>query len=135
MKSIAAEPRSFSEDVAKISTYLDDMQNFKSFMPVQIEDWYAEKDSCSFFIKNLGKLAMKKGAVALPGRFEFPSDEKSKVSFTLVFHFQATPQSTPVGYFELIADINPMVEMMARRPLTNFVNIITENFQAVVAGK
>lgn len=132
MKSIAAEPKSFSADVATINAYLDDMQNFKNFMPVQVEDWHAAKDSCSFFIKNLGKLAMKKGTVILPNRFEFPSDENSKVKFTLVFHYQTSGQDAWKGYFELLADINPMVEMMAKRPLTNFVNIITENLQGII---
>ena len=130
MKSITAERKLFYVEGAKIANFLNDMHNFRQIMPEQIEDWGADEKSCSFFIKNLGKLGMMKGEVVDMQQFEFPSSESSKVNFTLYFHFQNIGNGKSEGFFELKADMNPMIEMMARRPLTNFVNILTENFQA-----
>jgi len=132
MTNFIANKQFFKCGVPKIATFFSDMQNFKHIMPEQVEDWSANSASCSFFIKNLGKLNMKKGDVIIPERFEFPSGENSKVNFTLAFCLKSNAGSMAEGYFELLADMNPMVEMMARRPLTNFVNILTENLQQVM---
>lgn len=133
MKSIKAERKLFKVEGAKVADYLSDMHNFRQIMPEQIEDWGADEKSCSFFIKNLGKLGMTKGEVVEKQKFEFPSSESSKVNFTLYFHFQNIGNDNSEGFFELKADMNPMIEMMAHRPLTNFVNILTENFQAQIS--
>ena len=133
MKSITAERKLFIVEAAKVANYLSDMQNFRQIMPEQIEDWYADEMSCSFFIKNLGKLGMTKGEVSNMQQFEFPSSESSKVKFILYFNFQNIGNDESEGFFELKADMNPMIEMMAKRPLTNFVNILTENFQTQIS--
>jgi len=133
MKSFTAERKLFIVEVAKIADFLSDMQNFRQIMPEQIEDWNADEMSCSFFIKNLGKLGMIKGEVVEMQKFEFPSSESSKVNFTLYFYFQHIGNGNSEGFFELKADMNPMIVMMAHRPLTNFVNILTENFQAYIS--
>jgi len=132
MKSITAERKLFIVEAAKVANYLSDMQNFRQIMPEQIQDWYADEMSCSFFIKNLGKLGMSKGELVGMQQFEFPSSESSKVIFVLYFHFQNIGDDKSEGFFELKADMNPMIEMMARRPLTNFVNILTENIHTQI---
>ncbi len=132
MKNITAERKSFKVEGAKVANYLSDMQNFRQIMPEQIEDWYADEMSCSFFIKNLGKLGMTKGELVGMQQFEFPSSGGSKVNFVLYFHFQNIGNEISEGFFELKADMNPLIEMMARRPLTNFVNILTENFHTQI---
>lgn len=129
MKSFTAKPVRFTAEELKIKAFFFDMRNFRDIMPEQVEDWVANENTCSFFIKNLGKMGMEKGDEDHPNRFSFPSVETSKVEFTLIFHFQPDGNSEHSGYFELFANINSMVEMMARRPLTNFVTILTENFK------
>lgn len=132
MVSFISNPLIFDVEPGIIETFLEDIRNFKLIMPEQVEDWSADETSCSFFIKNLGNLGMKKGNFVVPQRYEFPSGEKSKVRFTLVFHWNPEEAGTKHGYFEIFAEMNAMVEMMARRPLTNFVKILTENFQKVI---
>lgn len=129
MTSIVADRQDFQANAGKIAAFFADMRNFKSIMPEQIESWQAEENTCSFFIKNLGKLGMEKGIFDPPHQFEFVSNDASNVNFTLVFHFCHDVETMCSGYFEIIAEMNPLVEMMAKRPLTNFVNILTKNFK------
>lgn len=132
MKSIIANTLAFQADHSVVSTFLHDMRNFRKIMPEQIEDWSADELSCSFFIKNLGKLGMKKGNFDIGDQFDFPSNENSKVKFILIFHYLPEVSGGSKGHFELKADMNPMIEMMARRPLTNFVNILSENLNKLL---
>lgn len=128
MTSIVADKKDFQVNADKIAAFFRDMRNFRSIMPEQVEQWQADENACSFSIKNLGNLGMQKGTFDPPHQFEFVSKDDSKVDFTLVFHFSPDIEGRTNGYFEIIADMNPVVEMMAKRPLTNFVNILTENF-------
>lgn len=127
MANIIADKKDMNATAEAISSFFSDMQNFREIMPDQIENWQADEETCSFSVQNLGKLGMNKGAFNAPHQFEFVSNEVSKVKFTLVFHFGPDISSRGTGYFEILADMNPVIEMMAKRPLLNFVNILTEN--------
>jgi|GEM_PF-281921 len=124
----------FSKYPEKIPGFFEDMNNFRFIMPDQVENWQSDENSCSFSIKNLGNLGMKKGTFEPPDHFTFVSNEVSKVNFVLHFHLKTSENSEKQGYFEICADMKPMIEMMAKRPLTNFVNILTTNFQRYLDG-
>jgi len=129
MTSIVADKQDFQVNAGKITAFFNDMRNFKSIMPEQVERWQADENACSFSIKNLGNLGMRKDTFDPPHHFEFVANGGSKVDFTLVFHFSPDIEGRTNGYFEIIVEMNPLVEMMAKRPLTNFVNILTINFR------
>lgn len=129
MTSFTAKHLTLTAQVGQLADFFGDMQNFQRIMPEQVENWTADKSSCSFFIKNLGDLGMNKGGVNLPHSFEFPSNESSKVNFTLTFHLLTEADNTFKGYFEITTQMNAMIEMIAKRPLTNFVNLLNENLQ------
>lgn len=129
MTSIVADTLEFHANAEQIAAFLGDMRNFRSIMPEQVEDWQADEKTCSFSIKNLGNLGMQIGTFNPPHQFGFISLDDSKVKFTLVFHFSPDVKGHTDGYFVINAEMNPLIEMMARRPLTNFVNILTQNFK------
>ncbi len=128
MTTFSATPLQFDAPPAAISTFLSNMSNLRQIMPEQVEQWQSDENSCSFFIKNLGHLSMQTGDFYFPRQFNFTSTESSKVKFILSFNYRPGKVDTPTGFFEVTADINPMIEMLAKRPLTNFVNLLTENF-------
>ncbi len=129
MTNIAADNLYFNAHVTDINRFMSDLQNFKDIMPEQVEDWNAKKEACAFSIKNLGKLGMKISKPDQQGSFKFESSEQSKVDFSLLFHYKLTGDQVNSGYFEIITEMNPLVEMMAKRPLTNFVNLLTKNLK------
>lgn len=129
MTSFLSDPVEIVTNSAKLVDFFDDMNNFRRIMPEQIEEWESDKESCTFIIKNLGKLGMKKDVEADPKMVRFLSSETSKVKFILVLHLKSITQSNQEVSFEILSEMNSFVEMMARRPLTNFVNILTTNLK------
>jgi hypothetical protein len=129
MSKFTANHLPFNTEPVAFSAFFNNVSNLSVIMPEQVQDWQSDENSCSFFIQNLGQLSMQKGEFNFPDKYSFRSTENSKVKFTLCFHFEQNNDVSPTGFFELEADMNPMVEMLAKRPLSNFVNILTENLQ------
>jgi len=126
MTSFISNPVVFKSDTGKYLAFLKNLNNFEEIMPDQVENWISDEYQCSFFIRNLGDLGMKKGDFSIPDQILFLSTEKSKIGFRLIFHLN-TSGDLPTGKFEILVEVNSMVELMLKRPLTNFVNILIAN--------
>lgn len=129
MAKFIADTLTFNADEKWFADFFSDIGNLRLIMPDEIENWNVEGDQCSFTIKNLGLLKMEKGFVNSNAEYEYISTAESKVDFTLIFKFQKEAPATSSGQFEIHTDINPLVEMMVKRPLMNFVNLLTKNLQ------
>lgn len=129
MAKFFADTLTFNADEKWFADFFSDISNLRLIMPDEIENWNVEGDQCSFTIKNLGLLKMEKGFVNSNAEYEYISTAESKVDFTLIFKFQKEAAATSSGQFEIHTDINPLVEMMVKRPLMNFVNLLTKNLQ------
>lgn len=129
MAKIAADEKVLNVNSDFLRSFMSDLRNFRDIMPEQVENWQAGRNSCTFSISSLGNLGMQKGEFSMPNCFGFISNEQSKVQFELDFYFDDIAEGQMTGYFEIRTDMNPMIEMMAKRPLTNFVNILTENLK------
>ena len=116
----------------KVFLFLENLNNLGLIMPEQVENWKSDGEECSFFIKNLGDLGLRKGRVKFPDQIFFPSSEVSKVSFDLIFSLKPLENDKYSAGFEITAEMNSMVEMMAKRPLTNFVNLLTTNLKTQI---
>jgi len=134
MSCFAGNSLNFEIVPERLEGFFNNLNNLKYIMPEQVENWESDEDNCSFFIKNLGNLGMKKGTFNSPEQFTFISNHYSKVDFVMFFRLKPAIVIGYQGYFEICADMNPMIEMMAKRPLTNFVNILTANLQVFLAN-
>jgi hypothetical protein len=134
MSCFTGNSLNFEIEPEKLESFFENLNNFKFIMPEQVENWQSDENNCSFFIKNLGNLGMKKGNFVSNECFTFVSNHSSKVGFVLCFYLKPAINQGHQGYFEICAEMNPMIEMMAKRPLTNFVTILTANLQAFLAS-
>lgn len=129
MVKFTADTLAFSAGKNEFAGFFGDIDHLRLIMPAEVEQWKSEKDRCSFFIKNLGTLSIEKGFVNPESEYEFISTADSKVDFTLVFRFQKATEGHFNAFFEIQTDVNALVEMMVKRPLTNFVNMLTQNLK------
>ena len=57
----------------KVFSFLEDLNNLELIMPEQVANWNSNDYECSFFIKNLGDLGLKKGNFISSEQIRFPS--------------------------------------------------------------
>ncbi len=113
----------------RVFSFFEKLPNLGIIMPEQVENWKSNDEECSFFIKNLGDLGLKKGKVDSSEQIRFSSSESSRVKFDLIFHLIPSGNEKYKTSFEVLAEMNSLIEIMAKRPLTNFVNLLITNLQ------
>jgi len=118
---IQAEPK-------KVFEFLSDFNNFKELMPDQVKEWESDGDTCSFKISGIGKIGMKYSQKLANQFIEMVPHGKAPLNFSLKINLQEENGATKAEG-EIIADLNPMLAMMAKRPLENLINEITNRLQ------
>jgi len=116
-------------DINKVFDFLADFNNFEHLMPDQVSDWKSDADSCSFSVKGMGKVGMKYAKKESPVLIEMVPYGKSPISFSLKIKLTEQDGGTKASG-EVDADLNPMLAMMAKRPLENLINEITSRLAA-----
>jgi carbon monoxide dehydrogenase subunit G len=112
-----------------IFEFLNDFNNFEMLLPDQVINWQSTKTSCSFTIQGMTDMAMRIEESVEYSRIQYVSDGKSPFDFSLVFFIQLTDSEHSEVHCIFSADLNPMIRMMASRPLQNFVNLLVEKLK------
>ncbi len=113
-----------NKNIRDVFNFLADFNNFEHLMPDQVSDWQSDSDSCSFTVKGMGKVGMKYAKKDMPTYLEMVPYGKSPISFALKITLAEEGAATRATG-EVDADLNPMLAMMAKRPLENLINEIT----------
>ena len=115
----------------KIFEFLRDFNNFGQLMPEQVENWQSTTNTCSFTVKGMADLAMRIGEHTPSSFIAYDSEGKSPFPFQLTFHINRMDDSSSEVHSRLEAKLNPMLKMMAARPLQNLVNLLVEKLKEV----
>ncbi len=100
-------------------------------MPPQVTDWQSDGESCSFNIQNMATLGMRYSNKQPNNLISIVSDGKVPFNFNLQCAIDARGEKACDVVLELNADLNPMMMMMASRPLANFVNILAQKLREI----
>ncbi len=111
----------------KAFEFISNIDNLGKLMPEQVINWQASGDTCSFTIKGMTSLKLKVEKRDPHNLIRLVPDGNSPFYFMLDISFR------PKGVISesqvtINAALNPMMTMMAKRPLQNLVNIIMEKF-------
>ena len=113
----------------KIFTFLGNFNNFGNLVPAEISNWKSSENECSFTIQSMISLSME---IQLREPFHLIV-MKSKGSNIFDFFIRifissiGENESTARVVFE--ADLNPMMAMLASKPLENFVKLVVEKLK------
>src|SRR5210317_1141040 len=120
MTEFKSDPVSILAEDKKVFTFLEDFNNFEKLMPEQVVNWKSDMEHCSFTIKGMADLAMRIDQKEAYNLLSYASEGKSPFSFQLKFRIsdEGNGKSGIVAVLE--AKLNPMLKMMASRPLQNF---------------
>jgi carbon monoxide dehydrogenase subunit G len=132
MSEFKSTPVLIGSSDEEIFNFLASFNNFEKLMPEQVTNWQSTHDSCSFTITGMADLAMKMDRKEANSLVSYASDGNSPFPFQLSFDLSADNENRCRVQANLSAKLNPMLKMMASRPLQNFVNLLVEKLKEVM---
>lgn len=131
MSTLESNPVTINKPAEEVYDFLSDFRNFSKLMPPQVEDWKATESECSFTVKGMASLGLKQTKKVPPALIEIEGSGRIPVGFTLRCHITGTKPCTVK--LSLEAELNPMLKMLAEKPLTNFLNLLSAKLQELFA--
>lgn len=107
-------------------SFLTNLDNFKQLMPENTEKFEVDGDSFLFSLKGMPEIRL-----VLKDKQEFDTiilgAASSKLNFSLTAKIDPISDSSCEAQLLFEGDFNPMMAMMVKKPLQNFINTLTEN--------
>lgn len=104
-------------------------------MPPQVTDWRSDGESCSFNIQNMATLGMRFKSKTPDSHIFIQADGKVPFQFDLQCFIRKVDEESCIAGLELNADLNPMMMMLAAKPLGNFINILAEKLREICESR
>jgi hypothetical protein len=117
----------------EVFDFVTDIRNFEQFIPKgNINNWKADKESCSFSVSMLGTVSVRLAEKEKCNKVVFMGDALKKNDFSLTLDISDDLNKTADVKVKLSADLNPMIKMMATKPIGQFLEMLInemENFR------
>jgi len=118
----------------EVFSFVTDIRNFERFIPKGvINNWNAEKESCSFGVSMLGTVTVRLAEKEKYTKVVYTGDALKKNDFSLVLFISDKVENHAEVKISLSADLNPMIKMMAAKPISQFLEMLIremENFRS-----
>ncbi len=129
MTHIESDIAEIKNSPEKVYNFLSNLNNFKMLMPEQVINWKSTEDSCSFTIKGMTGLSMKISEKVPYSKINIIQGEKTQFNFNLIFQLQEPETNLTFAQIIFNAELNAMMEMLAGKPLQNFVNMLASKLK------
>jgi hypothetical protein len=114
----------------EIFEFVTDIRNFEQFVPANtVTNWKADKDSCSFNVSMLGTIAVRLSEKTEYTTVVFNGDALKKEDFTLTLNIYEEPKESAGISILLAADLNPMMKMIAVKPINQFLEMLVSEME------
>ncbi len=124
---INTPPKTVNQTPENVFNFLMDMNNFKQLFPEEkVENWNSTEEYCTFRIKGMTDIGLKRVAATPSSLIYLDSYGKVPFKFTLNLFVSATDDNKTLAHLEFDGDVNPFLKLMVETPLTNFFNILVE---------
>ena len=111
----------------RIYNFLTDFNNFKEFIPSdKLQNWQADESSCRFSINPIGETGVKIIEKQPFKLIKLTGIEDSKFDFKLWVQLKQLQENDTRIKLTLEADLNPMFQTMAKKPLQEFIDKLVE---------
>jgi carbon monoxide dehydrogenase subunit G len=117
----------------EVFDFVTDIRNFERFIPnATINDWQAGRESCSFSVSMVGTVSFRLIRKEAYNKVVFSGDALEKNNFSLILNIRDSIQNMTEVKVSLDSDLNPMLKMIAPKPIARFLEILInemENFK------
>lgn len=115
----------------EVFAFVTDIRNFERFIPKgTINNWNAEKESCSFGVSMLGTVTVRLAEKENYTKVVFNGDALKKNDFSLILFISDNVKNPAEVKVTLSADLNPLMKMMAVKPIGQFLEILIKEMES-----
>lgn len=104
---------------------VSDMRNIPALLPPQVVNVNADEDNLSFTVQGIGSIALRVSQRITYSLVQLVPAGKTPFQFVLNIKIAGLGNNCRVMY-EIDAELNPLMAMMAKRPLQNLVDMMAE---------
>lgn len=116
----------------KVYGFLSDFRNFSRLIPAdKVKNWTAEENSCHFTVDMLGDTGLRIIEKEPFSTIKITGAEGGKLDFLFWIQVKEAAENDTRLKLTIKADLNPMVKMMATKPLQNFVDTLIDQLEKV----
>ena len=131
MTRIESDKVTIHKTAKEVFEFLSDFNNFRQLMPEQVVNWQSTSNECSFTIQGMATLGMKIVEKSPNTFIKIVKNGSAPFDFTLTCMIDELQQDSTIQ-LAFDVDLNPMMKMMATKPLTNFLNILVNKLKEAV---
>ena len=124
MTRIESDNTAVKKSSEEVFNFLSNFNNFQKLMPEQVTDWKSTEEECTFTISGMATLGMKIVEKKPNDFIKVERNGKAPFDFTLEVLINQKSNSESEVQLAFNAELNPMLKMMAVKPLTNFLNLL-----------
>jgi hypothetical protein len=108
--------------------FLVQLTNYEQLMPSNTEKFEIDGESFVFGLKGMPEIRLVLKEKKHPNLIVLGA-ASSKMPFTLEIPIDRISKDTSEVTLRFSGELNPMVSMMVKKPLTNFIGALTENLE------
>jgi len=122
-----------SSSAKEFYIFVTDLRNFERFVPEKsVKNWLADKELCTFNVPMAGTIKVRIAVKSAYTLVSFEGDALNKNDFLLSLLIDEKGDNLAEVQISLKADLNPMLKMMASKPIEQFLEMMIvqmENFR------
>ena len=121
-----------SKSPEAVFDFLADVKNFETLMPENISKFeILEDDKFLFALKGMPEIVLKKKEVIPPNKIVLGA-AGGKIDFALTATINKIDDNSSDVQLQFAGDINPMMAMMIKGPITKFIETLATNIPSAV---
>ena len=123
------------ENEERIFAFLSNLHNIESLIPKEnLSSWEFQEDSCRLGIPGIGEIGLRILEKEPCKLIKLGSGENSPYAFTLWVQLKQVSEKDSRVKLTLHVNLNPFLQVMAKKPLQNFVDTLVERMTTIPYG-
>jgi hypothetical protein len=123
------------ENEDKIFSFLSNLSHIEPLIPKEkLSSWEFQEDSCRLGIAGLGEIGLRILEKEPCKLIKLGSGDDSAYAFTLWIQLKQVSEKETRVKLTLRADLNPFLQVMAKKPLQNFVDTLVDRMGEIKYG-
>jgi carbon monoxide dehydrogenase subunit G len=131
MSYFESRPGKLTCTAEEVFNFVANIRNFERFIPQgTINNWQSDGESCSFSVSMLGTVNIRLSEKEMFKKVVFAGDALKKNDFTLVLNISDNVNKPAEVKVTLKADLNPMLKMIASKPIGQFLEKLINEMES-----